>query len=47
MFNIVAAGVIGLAVLAFWLLIAAFLALAVCNLWLDLKDRITERRRGR
>jgi hypothetical protein len=47
MINIVATGVIGLVVLAFWLLIAAVLALAVCHLWLDLKDRITERRRIR
>jgi hypothetical protein len=47
MINIIAAVVIGLVVLSFWLLIAAVLALAVCHLWLDLKDRIIERRRVR
>ena len=47
MINIVAAVVIGLVVLVFWLLLAAALALVVCHLWLDLKDRITERRRAR
>jgi len=47
MTDIMVAAIAGLVVLIFWLLVFVVLALVVCHLWLDLKDRITERRRTR
>ena len=47
MTDIIVAAIIGLVVLVFWLLMFVVLALVACQLWFDLKDRITERRRIR
>ena len=47
MTDIIVAAIAGLAVLVFWLLMFAVLALVACHLWFDLKDRIAERKQTR
>lgn len=44
MINTIATAIVVIVVVAFWLLMLAGLALIVCNVWLDLKDHVNQRR---